>query len=78
MPPKMTPKSSQIGAGGLPEAMPKIAQKTVKVLPTDNIISLKKRIQFVEHQFWIETLQKISQKEIDLDDVGIEEESFQV
>ncbi len=57
---------------------PKIAQKTVKVLPNDDIISLKKRIQFIEHQFWIETLQKISQKEIDLDVVGLEKESFQV
>ncbi|MCH2310119.1 MAG: phosphoribosylglycinamide formyltransferase [SAR202 cluster bacterium] len=56
----------------------KIAQKKVKVLPTDNIISLKKRIQFIEHQFWIETLKKISQKEIDLDVIGTKEESFQL
>ncbi|MFL2804526.1 MAG: phosphoribosylglycinamide formyltransferase [Dehalococcoidia bacterium] len=46
---------------------PKIAQKTVEVYPTDDITSLKNRIQITERKFWIETLKKICKKEIDLD-----------
>ncbi len=46
---------------------PTVAQCEVPVLDGDTVESLTERVQRREHEFWIETLQRIARGEIELD-----------
>ena len=48
-----------------------INQKIVAVDPFGGVDSVRDEIQRHEHIFWIETLNKIQKKEIDLDKLGV-------
>ena len=48
-----------------------VSQKIVAVDPFGGVDSVRNEIQRHEHNFWIETLNKIQKGEIDLDKVGI-------
>jgi len=49
-----------------------VAQVKIEVKPSDDLNALRKRIQIREHSFWVETLQKISTGEINLDESPLE------
>ena len=46
---------------------PIVAQCEVPVLPGDTVDSLTERVQRRERQLWVETLQRIARRELDLD-----------
>ena len=48
-----------------------ISQKVVTVDPFGGVDSVRDEIQRHEHNFWIETLDKIQKGEIDLDKIGV-------
>ena len=48
-----------------------VSQKLVVVDPFGGVDSVRDEIQRHEHNFWIETLNKIQKGEIDLDNVGV-------
>jgi len=48
-----------------------VSQKIVVVDPFGGVDSVRDEIQRHEHNFWIETLNKIQKGEIDLDNVGV-------